>query len=110
MRTVFPLMLWSVIGVGPPRLPAATTRPLPAPDHIVYIFVIKPFILTSPVRNDAQSNRAKSLDRIELFRTFARVVECASFTRAADTLELPRSSVSAAVIDLEARVGARLLH
>jgi DNA-binding transcriptional LysR family regulator len=50
------------------------------------------------------------LDRIDLFRTFTRVVECASFTRAADTLGIPRSSVSAAVIDLEARVGARLLH
>jgi LysR family transcriptional regulator, regulator for bpeEF and oprC len=50
------------------------------------------------------------LDRIDLFRTFTRVVECASFTRAANTLGLPRSSVSAAVIDLEARVGARLLH
>ncbi|PSH65230.1 LysR family transcriptional regulator [Phyllobacterium sophorae] len=50
------------------------------------------------------------MDRIDLFRTFARVVECASFTRAADTLGLPRSSVSAAVIALEARVGARLLH
>ncbi|HEV7250546.1 MAG TPA: LysR family transcriptional regulator [Shinella sp.] len=50
------------------------------------------------------------MDRIDLFRTFCRVVECASFTRAADTLGLPRSSVSAAVIDLESRVGARLLH
>ncbi|NTZ63217.1 LysR family transcriptional regulator [Agrobacterium tumefaciens] len=50
------------------------------------------------------------MDRIDLFRVFARVVECASFTRAADTLGLPRSSVSAAVIELEARVGARLLH
>ncbi|OBZ92066.1 LysR family transcriptional regulator [Pararhizobium polonicum] len=50
------------------------------------------------------------MDRIDLFRTFTRVVECASFTRAADTLGLPRSSVSAAVIELEARVGARLLH
>ncbi|ETR78024.1 LysR family transcriptional regulator [Afipia sp. P52-10] len=50
------------------------------------------------------------MDRIDLFRVFARVVECASFTRAADQLGLPRSSVSAAVIDLEARVGARLLH
>lgn len=56
------------------------------------------------------NNRVVSLDRIDLFRTFTRVVECASFTRAADTLRLPRSSVSAAVIDLEARVGARLLH
>ncbi len=50
------------------------------------------------------------MDRIDLFRIFARVVECASFTRAADTLSLPRSSVSAAVQDLESRVGARLLH
>jgi LysR family transcriptional regulator for bpeEF and oprC len=41
------------------------------------------------------------LDRIDLFRIFARVVECASFTRAADTLGLPRSSVSAAVQELE---------
>lgn len=50
------------------------------------------------------------LDRIDLFRIFIRVVDCASFTRAADTLGMPRSSVSAAVQELEARVGARLLH
>jgi len=50
------------------------------------------------------------LDRIDLFRIFARVVECSSFTRAADTLGMPRSSVSAAVQELEGRVGARLLH
>lgn len=50
------------------------------------------------------------MDRIDLLRIFARVVECASFTRAAEALGLPRSSVSAAVIDLETRVGARLLH
>ncbi|HJQ60305.1 MAG TPA: LysR family transcriptional regulator [Vineibacter sp.] len=50
------------------------------------------------------------MDRIDLFRIFARVVECSSFTKAADTLGVPRSSVSAAVIELEGRVGARLLH
>ncbi|WP_374309433.1 LysR family transcriptional regulator [Methylocella sp.] len=50
------------------------------------------------------------MDRIERFRIFARVVECASFTRAAATLGLPRSSVSAAVADLEAGLGARLLN
>ncbi len=50
------------------------------------------------------------MDRIDLFRIFARVVECSSFTRAADTLDVPRSSVSAAVQELEGRVGARLLH
>lgn len=50
------------------------------------------------------------MDRIDLFRIFSRVVECASFTRAANTLSIPRSSVSAAVQELEGRVGARLLH
>lgn len=50
------------------------------------------------------------MDRIDLFRIFVRVVDCASFTRAADTLALPRSSVSAAIQTLEARVGTRLLH
>ncbi len=50
------------------------------------------------------------MDRIDLFRIFARVVECSSFTRAADTLGVPRSSVSAAVQELEARLGTRLLN
>ena len=50
------------------------------------------------------------MDRIDLFRIFTRVVDCTSFTRAADTLGMPRSSVSAAVAELEGRVGARLLH
>lgn len=50
------------------------------------------------------------LDRIDQLRIFVRVVDCASFTRAADTLGLPRSSVSAAIATLEARIGARLLH
>jgi DNA-binding transcriptional LysR family regulator len=49
------------------------------------------------------------VDRIELFRVFARVVESGSFTKAATTLGLPRSSISAAVQTLESRVGARLL-
>jgi DNA-binding transcriptional LysR family regulator len=56
------------------------------------------------------ANNGGVVDRIDLFRTFARVVECASFTRAADSLGLPRSTVSAAVSELEERVGARLLH
>lgn len=50
------------------------------------------------------------MDRIDLFRIFSRVVDNSSFTRAADTLGIPRSSVSAAVQELEALVGARLLH
>ena len=50
------------------------------------------------------------MDRIDLFHIFSRVVECSSFTRAANTLGIPRSSVSAAVQELEGRIGARLLH
>lgn len=50
------------------------------------------------------------MDRIDLFRIYARVVECRSFTRAASQLAMPRSSVSAAVAELEARLGTRLLH
>lgn len=49
------------------------------------------------------------MDRIDLFRIFARVVESGSFTKAATTLGLPRSSISAAIQTLESRVGARLL-
>ncbi|WP_448950328.1 LysR family transcriptional regulator [Labrys neptuniae] len=50
------------------------------------------------------------MDRIDLFRIFVRVVDSSSFTRAADTLGLPRPSVSAAIKDLEARMGVRLLN
>lgn len=50
------------------------------------------------------------MDRIDLLRIFTRVVECASFTKAANTLQIPRSSVSTAVSELEALVGARLIH
>lgn len=49
------------------------------------------------------------MDRIEQCRIFARVVETGSFTRAAETLGQPRSTVSTAVQALEVRVGARLL-
>ena len=38
------------------------------------------------------------------------MIETRSFTKAADTLGMPRSSVSTAVADLEARLGTRLLH
>ncbi|SMG54868.1 transcriptional regulator, LysR family [Paraburkholderia susongensis] len=58
----------------------------------------------------ALTKAVANVDRIDLFRVFARVVECTNFTRAADTLGLPRSSVSAAIQELEGRIGARLLH
>ena len=50
------------------------------------------------------------MDRIDLFRIFTRVNDAASFTRAADLLGLPRSSVSAAIAELEGRVGERNVY
>ncbi len=50
------------------------------------------------------------MDRLDLYRIFTRVIETRSFTRAADTLQMPRSSVSTAIAELEARLGSRLLN
>ncbi len=50
------------------------------------------------------------MDQSNLYRIFVRVVEARSFTRAADTLQMPRSSVSTAIADLEVRLGTRLLN
>jgi DNA-binding transcriptional LysR family regulator len=43
-------------------------------------------------------------------QVLATVVECGSFTAAAQTLDLPKSSVSRRVTSLEERLGIRLLH
>ncbi len=50
------------------------------------------------------------MDRINQLRTFLRVAASGSFTQAADQLNLPRATVTLAVQQLEARLGARLLH
>lgn len=50
------------------------------------------------------------MDRIDLYRIFAQVVDSASFSRAADVIGLSRSTVSLAVQELEARLGVRLLN
>jgi DNA-binding transcriptional LysR family regulator len=50
------------------------------------------------------------MDRFEAMRAFARVVERRSFTLAAQDLGLPRSTVTDAVKQLEARLGVRLLE
>jgi DNA-binding transcriptional LysR family regulator len=49
------------------------------------------------------------MDRFDTMRVFARIVECRSFTQAAEDLGLPRSSATDAVKALEARLGVRLL-
>ena len=50
------------------------------------------------------------MDRFDAMRVFARVVERRSFTLAAQDLGLPRSTVTDAVKQLEARLGVRLLE
>lgn len=50
------------------------------------------------------------MDRIDELRIFIRLAESQSFTRTADLLHMPRSTVSMALQDLEQRVGARLLQ
>ena len=50
------------------------------------------------------------MDRFDAIRVFMRIVERRSFTLAAQDLGLPRSTVTEAVQQMEARLGARLLQ
>jgi DNA-binding transcriptional LysR family regulator len=50
------------------------------------------------------------MDRLDAMRIFSRVVERKSFTLASEDLGLPRSTVTDAVKQLEARLGVRLLQ
>ena len=50
------------------------------------------------------------MDRFDSMRVFVRIVELASFTKAADDLQLPRATVTHTIQQLEKRLGVRLLH
>src|SRR5690606_34186900 len=50
------------------------------------------------------------MDRFDAMQAFVRVVETGSFTKAADTLQMSRTSVTQLVQQLEARLRVRLLH
>jgi len=50
------------------------------------------------------------MDRLHAMRLYARIVELGSFTAAADDLNLPRATVTHAIKQLEARLGAQLLQ
>lgn len=50
------------------------------------------------------------MNRIDAMHIFVRVAELASFTKAADSLGLPKASTSVAVQQLEGQLGTQLLH
>jgi LysR family transcriptional regulator for bpeEF and oprC len=50
------------------------------------------------------------MDQIQSMRVFARVVEAGSFTRAAESLDLPKGTVTKLVQHLEARLKVKLLN
>ncbi len=50
------------------------------------------------------------MHQLDAMRIFVRVTQTGSFTQAADSLGLPRASVSNAIKQLEAKLGTRLLH
>ena len=50
------------------------------------------------------------MDRLDSMRLYARIVELGSFTAAANDLDLPRATVTNAIKQLEARLGAQLLQ
>src|SRR5438445_12884373 len=51
-----------------------------------------------------------SIDRFKSMEVFVRVVELASFSRAATALHLPKGRVTTIIQDLETHRGVRLLH
>ncbi|MET0891133.1 MAG: LysR family transcriptional regulator [Stenotrophomonas maltophilia] len=56
------------------------------------------------------SPRGMQMDRFDAMQAFARVVETGSFTKAADTLHMSRTTVTQLVQHLEARLRVRLLN
>src|SRR5262252_1905692 len=50
------------------------------------------------------------MDRIAAMNAFVRVVEAGSFTKAADTLDLPNATVTRLIQGLEQDLKVRLLH
>lgn len=50
------------------------------------------------------------MDRLREYRALVAVIDSGGFTRAADLLGIPRSTLSTMIAGLEDRLGARLLH
>ena len=50
------------------------------------------------------------MDRFNAMLVFTRIVELGGFARAADSLQMPRASVTVLIKQLEAHLGVQLLH
>ena len=50
------------------------------------------------------------MDRFNAMRVFTRIVELGGFAKAADSLQMPRASVTVPIKQLEAHLGVQLLH
>ncbi|WP_374077119.1 LysR family transcriptional regulator [Bdellovibrio bacteriovorus] len=50
------------------------------------------------------------MDRLESMQIFVQVADLASFTKAAESLSLPKATISTSIQQLETLLGARLLH
>ncbi|MCA8350748.1 LysR family transcriptional regulator [Burkholderia cepacia] len=50
------------------------------------------------------------MDRVQAMKVFTRVVDANSFTRAAEQLAMPRSTVTTIIKNLEEWIGVRLIH
>jgi LysR family transcriptional regulator for bpeEF and oprC len=50
------------------------------------------------------------MDRLKAMQTFVRIVEANSYTKAAETLDLPRAALTATINKLEAFLGTKLLQ
>jgi DNA-binding transcriptional LysR family regulator len=60
--------------------------------------------------NNPRRTEGRAIDRIQAMQVFARVVETGSFTRAAETFDMPKGTVTKLVQQLEERLKVRLLH
>lgn len=56
------------------------------------------------------NQEGQRVDRVKAMQTFVRIVEAGSFARAAETLDLPRASLTATIQKLEAYLGRKLLQ
>jgi DNA-binding transcriptional LysR family regulator len=62
------------------------------------------------VQYEQSSTMEPGMDRFDAMQAFARVVEAGSFTKAAQTLHMSRTTVTQLVQQLEARLRVRLLN